>query len=173
MRMANLFRTSALAALNVADETGGAVVVIPAAEPEAASEAAVEIARIEGETAVALAEIHVAADLAHHELSVQQDTAFAETLAENINESLEAEKTEWQIRAETAEAELTLLKAAQTPAASSIPAQSPPAPPPSPPPGEDEDGQREAVAVLEPEPEQSPPSPPAEPPKRHKKARWI
>lgn len=166
MRMASLFRTSALAALNVENETGGAVIIVPPAEPEAASDAAVEIARVEGETAIALAEIHTAADLAHHELSVAQDQAFAETLAENINESLEDENTEWRQRAELAEAELAALKLLTPP-----PSQE--QAPPSPPPGEGEDAP-ESLLVVEPQPEaESPPSPPPEPPKRRAKAKWI
>lgn len=165
MRMANLFRSSALVALNVENETGGAVIIVPPAEPEATAEAAVEIARIEGETAIRLAEIDQAGDVARIEAHAEADQAFAETLAENINDGLEAEKTEWQIRAETAEAELAALK-------SSTPPHSQEQAPPSPPHGEEE----AALRVVEPSPEpaaESPPSPPPEPPKRRPAARWI
>lgn len=159
-----LFLGVAQAALNIADEGGGAVIVIPPADDqagaEAVAEAAVEVARIEGETAVALAQIEAAASLEHHELAVAGEAAFGEALAENINEGLEAERDQWKSRAEAAEAELLTRPAL------------PPEPPPSLPPGAGE-ADLASLQVVEPDPPQSPPSPPEEPPKRARKPRWI
>lgn len=130
----------------------------PAAE--AVADAAVEIARIEGETAVQLAEIHTAADLEHHELAVEAEAAFGEAVAENINSDMEAEISQCRSRIQELETENLELRQLIPPPSLSEPPLSPP----------ESAGEAAPLAAAESPPlEQSPP----EPPKRAKPARWI
>lgn len=149
-----------------AGEPESAAAELPPESAEALGDAAVEIARIEGETQVRLAELdnEHAADL--NAAMIEADAAFGEALAENINSDLEAERDQWKTRAEAAELELANLRAAEP----SIPQPSEPLPnPDGPSAAESGQAQDDPAAAEEPAAAESP----AEPPKRKRKDKWI
>jgi hypothetical protein len=129
---------------------------VEAPAAEATADAAVEIARIEGETAVALAEIQA-----------DENERQAEVLAETINNGMETELGECRITIQNLEAENSGLKSRVTDLEAQLSTRmEPPSPEPNQP--------------LEPESvEQTPANPEqaaeekAEPPKRAKRPRWI